>query len=215
MKATALPSGTLKDRLRASTAAHILDAVGRCVKDTSIAELNIPAIAKEARVAERTIYRHFRSRDALLDAFWAAHQKAVRGPHPRDAESLLRAPLEIFPSFDLNAEITRGLVSTVHGRAIAQRANKSRVAAFRAAVQDAVGKLPEPQATRLCACVQGLLSAGTWLQMREFWRLDGHEAGEAVGDAISALLEDARRGRRMRGRSARAQNTSVSRGASN
>jgi len=194
VKATSLPPSTLRARQKASTVELILDAVARCLKDSSLADLNFPAIAQEAGIGERTIYRYFPTREALLDAFWAAHQKAVHGPHPHDAESLLRAPREIFPNFDLNAEVTRGLVSTVQGRAIAQRANKSRVAAFRSAVRDAVGELPEPRATRLCACIQGLLSAGTWLQMREFWGLSGQESAEAVSEAIEALLAAARRG---------------------
>ena len=194
MKATPLPPSTLRARQKASTVELILDAVARCLKDSSLAELTFPAIAKQAGIGERTVYRHFPSREALLDAFWGAHQKAVHGPHPSDAESLMRAPREIFPNFDLHAEVTRGLVTTLQGRAIAQRANKSRVAAFRAAVRDAVGELPEPQATRLCASVQSLVSAGAWLQMREFWGLSGQESAEAVTEAIEVLLASARRG---------------------
>jgi AcrR family transcriptional regulator len=194
VKATSLPPSTLRARQKASTVELILDAVARCLKETSLSALTFPAIAKEAGIGERTIYRYFPTRETLLDAFWAAHMKAVHGPHPRDAESLLRAPREIFSGFDLNPQVTLGLVSTVQGRAIAQRANNCRVAAFRAAVRDAVGDLPEPQATRLCACVQSLLSAGTWLQMREFWGLGGQESGLAVQEAIQVLLAAARRG---------------------
>jgi AcrR family transcriptional regulator len=193
VKATSLPPSTLRARQKAATVELILDAVARCLKQMSLSDVTFPAIAKEAGIGERTIYRYFPTREALLDAFWAAHMKAVHGPHPHDAASLLRAPREIFPGFDLNAEVTRGLVSTVQGRAIAQRANKSRVAGFRAAIRDAVWALPEPQATRLCACVQSLLSAGTWLQMREFWGLTGQESGLAVQEAIQILVAAARR----------------------
>jgi AcrR family transcriptional regulator len=188
VKAIRRPSNSLRARQKASTVEIILDAVAQCLKNTPLADLNFSAIAKQAGIGERTIYRHFSTKDGLLDAFWAAHMKAVHGPHPQDAKSLLRAPIEIFPGFDLNAEVTRGLVTTVQGRAIAQRANKTRVAAFRSAVRDAVGELPEPKATRLCASVQSLLSAGTWLQMREFWGLGGDEAGLAVQEALEVLL---------------------------
>jgi AcrR family transcriptional regulator len=200
VKAIRPPSNSLRARQKASTGEIILEAVARCLKDTSLADLNFSAIAREAGIGERTIYRHFSTKEVLLDAFWAAHMKAVHGPHPQDAKSLLRAPIEIFPGFDLNAEVTRGLVTTVQGRAIAQRANKSRVAAFRSAVRDAVGDLSEARATRLCASVQSLLSAGTWLQMREFWGLSGEEAGLAVQEAIEILLAATRLGKSKKSR---------------
>jgi hypothetical protein len=105
----------------------------------------------------------------------------------------LSAALRVFPKLDEQADITRSLLTSPQGRAIAQVTNKRRVSAFRRAVREAVGDLPEAELIRLCACVQALLSPGTWLQMREFWGLDGQESGRAVAEAIKILLSAGRR----------------------
>jgi len=75
-------------------------------------------------------------------------------------------------------------------------ANAERKRAFRRAVRDGAGDLPEPELTRLCAVVQTLYSANAWLSMRDFWGLSGEESGGAVSEAIAVLLEDARRRKR-------------------
>jgi AcrR family transcriptional regulator len=185
---------SLSERRRADTAKLILDAVARCLQNTSLGEVNLSLIAQEAGVGERTLYRYFPTRDALFDAFWKGHLEW--GPYPRDLRSLLAAPQRLFSKFDEQPAVTRSLVRSVQGHAIALSANKERVSAFRSAVREAVGDLPQAQFTRLCASVQALLSAATWLQMREFWGLDGFESGQAVAEAIGTLL-NARKTRKV------------------
>lgn len=198
MRTPALPrtkmAQSLRQRQKDGTIKLILDAVGRCLRDTSLAELSFSLIAKEAGIGERTVYRYFPTRDALFDAFWQAHTHATySGSFRLDARSLLSAPLEVFPKLDEHADITRALVTSPQGRAILQTANKRRVSGFKPAVQEAVGDLPEAELIRLCACVQALLSPATWLQMREVWGLDGQESGRAVAEAIKILLSAGRR----------------------
>jgi AcrR family transcriptional regulator len=184
---------SLRQRQKANTIKLILDAVGRCLRDISLAELSFSLIAREAGIGERTVYRYFPTRDALFDAFWQAYMQSIQPPLPLDARSLLSAAQRIFPKFDEYADITRSFVTSPEGRAIAQLANKRRVSTFKPAVREAVGDLPEAELIRLCACVQALLSPGTWLQMREVWGLDGQESGRAVAEAIKILLGAGRR----------------------
>ena len=161
--------------------------------DTALTDLTFTRVAAAANIAERTIYRHFPTKEALLDAWWESHQVAIgQGPYPDTAEALIAAAPKVFPRFDEQAELIRGAVLSPQGNAIVMRANRERVAAFRSAVHDAVGKLPEPEFTRLCAAVQVLYSAIGWLDMREVWGLSGEESGRAVSEAIGALLEHAR-----------------------
>ena len=187
---------SLRQRQKASTIKLIFDAVGRCLRDTSLAELSFSLIAREAGIGERTVYRYFPTRDALFEAFWESYIQAILAPLSLvslDARSLLNAAQQIFPKLDEHADITRSLVTSPQGRAIVQTANKRRVARFKPAVREAVGDLPEAELIRLCACVQTLLSPGTWLQMREIWGLDGQESGRAVAEAIEILLSAGRR----------------------
>jgi AcrR family transcriptional regulator len=186
-------TASLRQRQKAGTVKLILDALGRCLQNATLGELNVALIAREAGIGERTLYRYFPTRHALFGAFWDAHMESIQGPHPSDAPSLLSAPLRIFPEFDEHAEITRSLVSSPQGLGLAQGANKQRQRCLKRAVREAVGGLPAAKFIRLCATVQTLLSPTTWLQMRDFWGLDGRESGQAVSEAIEVLLSAARR----------------------
>ena len=101
---TTTTTPTLRQRQNANTIKLILDAVGRCLRDTSLAELSFFLIAREAGIGERTVYRYFATRDALFDAFWRAHVQSIH-PLPLDARSLLSAPLRAFPKLDEQADI--------------------------------------------------------------------------------------------------------------
>ena len=185
---------SLRERQKSATAQLILEAVSRCLKDTALTDLTFTRVATEANIAERTIYRHFPTKEALLDAWWKSHQVAIgQGAYPDTAEALIAAAPKVFPKFDEQAELIRGAVLSAQGNAIVMRANRERVSAFRRAVRDAVGDLPEREFTRLCAVIQALYSATGWLDMREVWGLSGEESGRAVSEAIAALLEHARR----------------------
>jgi AcrR family transcriptional regulator len=192
------PVRSLRQRHKTATADLILQAVGRCLEDGALADLTFASVAVEANIAERTLYRHFPTKEALLDAWWKSHQKSIgQGPYPETAAELLAAARAVFPKFDEQAQLMRGSLLSPQGRAISMNANAERKKAFRRAVRDGVGDLPEPQLTRLCAVVQTLYSANAWLSMRDFWGLSGEESGEAVSDAIAALLESARRRRKV------------------
>ena len=185
---------SLRDRQKAATEELILEAAKRCFKDDSLADFSFGKVAGEAGIAERTIYRYFPTKEALLEAFWRAHQATIKqGPYPDTAAKLITAGPRVFPEFDKQAEWFRGSLLSPQGRAIAMHFNNERTAAVRKAVRDGVGDLPEPEFTQLCAVIQTLYSAAAWLQMREFWELTGEESGKAVSEAIEVLLSNARK----------------------
>ena len=188
---------SLRARHKSATANLVLEAVGRCLEDAALADLTFARVAAEANVAERTLYRHFPTKEALLDAWWKSHQKSIgQGPYPETAAELLAAPRTVFPKFEEQAQLMRASLLSPQGRAISMNANPERRKAFRRAIRDGVGDLPEPDVTALCAVVQTLYSANAWLSIRDVWGLSGEASGRAVSEAIAVLLEDARRRKR-------------------
>jgi glycosyltransferase involved in cell wall biosynthesis len=75
---------TLRDRQREETREQILRAVGHQLEQGPLEDLSFAEIAKDAHVGERTVYRYFPTKEALLGAFWAWMQsQAVAPPEPK------------------------------------------------------------------------------------------------------------------------------------
>jgi len=77
------PLPNLRDRQREETREQIMRAVGDQLEKRSLEDLSFAEIARDAGVGERTVYRHFPTKEALLGAFWAWLQsEAFRQPAP-------------------------------------------------------------------------------------------------------------------------------------
>jgi glycosyltransferase involved in cell wall biosynthesis len=60
-----------REKQREETREQILRAVGRQLETSPLEDLSFAEIAKDAGVGERTVYRYFPTKEALLGAFWA------------------------------------------------------------------------------------------------------------------------------------------------
>ena len=171
------------------TRGRILDAAIAQMSDAPVESLTVAGVAKRAGIAERTIYRHFQTRDALLAAVWPRMQSLVgsRG-FPQTAADLVATPRRLFPAFDSQEGPVRASVYSEAGREVRLRANDERKEAMLACVRDALPELDAEAAHRRAAAVQLLNSAFAWSAMRDFWDLDGKAAGEAAAEAIAILL---------------------------
>jgi AcrR family transcriptional regulator len=184
---------TLHDRHRAATREAILDAVERRLLDAGLDELTFAQIAQEAGVSERTVYRHFPTRDELLEAFWLRlqHGLGLEEATRSWADYLATRP-EAFVRMDRREPVMRAVMDSKQARAARARLNAERQAGIRRVVADAVGDLPEPEFTELCALVHLLGSAPAWRGLKDAWGFDGERAGRVVARAISTLAEAAR-----------------------
>ncbi len=88
------PSPNLRGRQREQTREEILRAAGRQLETRSMEDLSFAEIAKGAGVGERTVYRHFPTKEALLGAFWTWLQaqtiSAPERPRPTRSDRRLR-----------------------------------------------------------------------------------------------------------------------------
>ena len=167
----------------------ILEAVGRCLENAGLDELNFAQVAAEAQVSDRTIYRHFPTRELLLEAFWKSlHGNLGINSFPTTATELVEFPERVFPFFDAHEQVLRGMLASRQGREVRLSVNDDRQQAIRQSVRDAVGDMAEPDFTYLCASIQLLYSATGWLTMKDYWDLSGDEAGRAASASIKSLL---------------------------
>jgi AcrR family transcriptional regulator len=183
------PQTSLRDHYRAETHARILDAAIAELATTELEQLTMAGVAARAGVTERTVFRHFASRDALIKAVWPRMQARVRSRgFPTTADDLIATPNRLFPEFDKEEPLVRASAFSAAGREVRRASNAERQAAMRAAVRDAFPDIREPELTRLSAVAQLIDSAYAWAVIKEHWGLDGTEAGIAASQALAVLL---------------------------
>lgn len=150
-------------------------------------------LAAAAGVQQRTAYRHFPSKEVLLDAFWTwINERAGFATFPTSERDLIEQPKTVFAGFDRIEGIVRASLASSAGREMRLRRLAERRAAFERSLADVTAGLAPERARQLNAVVQLLYSAPAWQVMKDFAELSGGEAGEAASAAIQTLLTAAR-----------------------
>jgi AcrR family transcriptional regulator len=182
-------TSSLREAHKALTQERIVDAALALFEAEDPDSLTLARVAHAAGVTERTIYRHFATRDELIHASWARmNQQLSNPPAPDSAAALVAHPRHMFPEFEARAALIRAVVWTKQGRELRLSGNAQRKSRIRKAVREARPELDEAAATRLCAVVQLLSSSLAWSSMKDYWNLDGDSAGRAASEAIARLL---------------------------
>lgn len=168
---------------------RIIDAAIAVVTEGGGEPITIAAVAERCGITERTIYRHFQTRDDLVRSLWPRMQDRVGSAgFPRTAEELINRPASLFPRFDAHEGLVRASITSATGKELRTAINADRQAAMLACVEDAFPAMDKPSARRRAAVVQLLESADAWGVLKDFWGLDGTEAGQAASEAIAILL---------------------------
>jgi AcrR family transcriptional regulator len=180
---------SLREEYKEQTRVRIVESAIDLVGESGEEPLTIAAVAARAGVTERTVYRHFETRDALIRAVWRRMQAKVASEgFPRTANALLQSPRKLFPRFDAAGELIRASIHSPAGLDIRMHSNAERTAAILASVRDALPELDEEALRRRAAIAQLINSAQGWDVLTRFWGMSGEEAGEAAAEALAILL---------------------------
>lgn len=184
----------LRERHAVRTRGEILAAIGRLFTDESLDEVTFAEVARESGMSERTIYRYFPTKQALLDEFWTwlNLESGITRP-PEDVPELLEAIPAAYAGFDRNAALVRAYIVSCAGRALHERGNTDRTRIIERCLSDATRGLDARDRRKVCAVVQLLFSARGWDSMTGIWKLTGEEAGGAARWAVQILLEGLKR----------------------
>ncbi|BCW90559.1 hypothetical protein sos41_37310 [Alphaproteobacteria bacterium SO-S41] len=196
MNTATLTSGyesPLREAQKEETRKRILDAAAALIETVSPAGLSFAAIAKQAGVQERTVYRHFPTKDLLLEALWAWMDPRIGiKSFPQSEEELVAFPARVFPAFDDNEQLMRAFWSSPQGREFRLGMNEKRKAAICKSVSAATEEMDPREAAWLTAAVQLLYSGAAWMTMKDYWGFSGDEAGKASSFVIGLLMKAAR-----------------------
>ena len=180
------------ERQRAATRQAILDAAMRMVYEEPSVYLSHEAVAERARVAARTVYRHFPARADLTLAVWQRLRDRTGTRWPHTEAEILPALRTTYAQFDAHEAPTRAALSAASSTQHAVHGSEEGRAAFREALASLLAVLPPAEGNRLVAACLAIYSAPFWQMLRDRGQLAPLDAQEAGASAMDALLTAAR-----------------------
>jgi len=184
------------DSVLEAKAAVIRDAIVAGAVDLMSAgkELTFARVAATSGVPERTVYRYFENRAALLEGVvvWLNGEIAPDAARPRTATDVRPFLRKVFTAFDRHAPLVRLLLRETDGLAARLADNAARQAAAMELIRDACPGLDRSTARKMAATVQVLSSATTWQSLADYWGMSGAQAADAAAVAIEGILNAAK-----------------------
>lgn len=187
-------SSPLREQQAEQTRERILEAMAEVLEDENLDEVTFAAVAKQAQVSERTVYRHFPTKEDLSQAFWWWVNKQIgMSRYPENPDELLAMPPVVFDGFDRYEQMVRAHMRSHAGEELREKQVQGRQQAYRKMLAPALEGLPTRYQQYGLAVLQLLFSPRAWESMKENWGLTGKQAGQASSWAIGLLLTEMRR----------------------
>lgn len=183
----------LRDRQASETRDRILDAVVR-VMARGVAELSIPAVAREADVSVRTVYRHFANKRELLtelQPYFARRTGMEAMPAPRSLDELHYGVRTLFTRIHEMGPVGYAALASPIGSTARHLRMAERRRLIREGV-DAIGPdLTEEWRERMARLVAILTSSASLRMWTEHLGLTPDEASDDVAAVVRAVVTGA------------------------
>jgi AcrR family transcriptional regulator len=185
----------LRARQKEQTRVLILSAVATILHHADLQAVTTAEVARVAELTERTVYRHFSTRDDLLKAFWTWQLERSGGGNvidPATIEELMSNIERLFSSLDADEGVIRAVLSSAEGRDVRKIANRARHEHMLGFVTRLHPDLSESDRHSIASGIVSVCSVPSWLFMRDNCGYDGQRAGEAAALAVWLILEGAK-----------------------
>jgi AcrR family transcriptional regulator len=187
---TVRPS-TLREEHVEVTRRSVLNAVSRLLERMKPEAISFAAVAEEAQVSVRTVYRHFPTKETLLDAHWRFlfNQITLRQTPSNQAELLALVP-ETLERYEQHEKLIQAYLVPDFGKDLADDIQAAIRTALRKVVQaEDHHKLGNENETLVAAAINCIFCLRGWLSMREDWNLNAQQIDQATRWALRLMLK--------------------------
>lgn len=199
---------TLRSSAKQDTRDRILDAMVDVVTREGVHAFSVPNVAAAAGVALRTVYRHFATREALLDGLddlleRRAANAAIELPNLSDITALPQQVAAAFHACDVFRDAMRAyvIISVALGRRVPSFDRRTRL--FAEGLARSFPGLSRQDAKHTAAVLRLLVSTRAWFYLTTDHEMSTNEAVRAVEWATRTLLADLARRPKKRTRRSR------------
>jgi len=183
-----------REQAKADTREKIVQAVIRVVLDDGIHAFTVQNVALKAGVSHRTVYRHFTTREELLDGLAESLERLAAGSTiPTTPETIDDVIIAVAPSFLAMGELrdaVRAYVITSLALNWQDEARRKRTLAFDKSIGVAFPHLPSKEQREAAALIRHLASTRTWYALTVEGGLDDAAAARGADWAVRALFND-------------------------
>lgn len=179
---------------------RIMSALAEVAAEKGVAGFSVQEVADRAGVSHRTVYRHYETREALLDGYarWLDLRLRDRGSitEPETAAAIPTAAAEVFERFDDIPDLIDAFVKVSLGTGTRVPRRDERTEEFREVLagDGLIDHLSADDAELVVALVRTLASSNTWFVFRHERGIGGGRAGRAIAWALETLLSELRDG---------------------
>jgi AcrR family transcriptional regulator len=185
-------SSPLRTRQKDQTRLLILEGVARLLRQGDAAAITITDVARAAEVTERTIYRHYQSREELMRVYWPWQlERLVAQPKPAATrrEALTRQVRDNFAVWAREERLARAAFTSGEGHRLGGRA--SDLESVGELIAEILPTLPPARARDAVAAIGAQASLANWIALRDAG-LSAKQAADAAVRGIELVLAGAR-----------------------
>lgn len=174
------------------THARLLAAAETYLRQHGTDGFTLPAVAKLAKVARGTAYRHFADDDALLLAVIDAHRartSAVLYEAPVPVDELYLTPLRVFPRLERDREIAIVAANSTKVSRVRKQGRKQVVDSLTARLAPLAPQLSPEELAAVAGAIQLLSVPRAWYWLQEHGGLSTETAARAAAWATRVLVD--------------------------
>jgi AcrR family transcriptional regulator len=186
-------SSLLRNRQQEITRKLILDAVASLVAEGRLHAFSIQDVANRAGISYASVYRHFPTRESLLEAMYEWANEVVHPDMPASPQKLDDVPAWLensIPVFERYAAAHQAAIAVMSMLNINPAQRQKRDEQVERVVNEAAPQFSPAARRRASAVIRYLASSQAWASLRQRFGLDAADTSAALGWALRVLIRE-------------------------
>lgn len=183
----------LRHQQKEVTRNQILKAVAELINEGRILTFSIKDVSDRAAVSYGTVYRHFPTRESLLEALYESAARITGQDISLKSLSIDELPdvaRKTVDTFEKNATILQAFTLALAAINIQPPSRRERDQKYVEMVRERASFLTPEAAREVAAIISHLHSSLTWAALKQRFDLSAEATADALAWALKALIQD-------------------------
>ena len=183
----------LRCNQKENTRDRILDTVGKMISEGRILDFSVKDVAVRAGISYGTVYRHFPTRESILEALYEVASEIMAQSSPFTPQSLDDIPAlagKTVAMFEERATLVQAFTVALLANNVQPNSRHQRDQKIQEMVMESTPHLSSGVARQVAAIISHLYSSLTWVTFKQRYGLNSEETAEALNWALQTLIRD-------------------------